>query len=209
MTLIQCIKMAEIMTTEMAPNMAEARKAMIDSQLRTSGVNEIFVLERMNSVEREKFVPAAAQAVAYMDRSIPLNDGGYLPSPLFHGKVLSEAAPKSNDTVLVVENGSSYLAELVTPLVNAVDQVSAADAATKSGRKTYSLILVDGAIEQVPAGLAKRLADGGRIVTGYVTRGVTRLATGRKVSGQVAMQNVAEMGIPVLAAFAKAKEWSF
>lgn len=197
------------MTTKIAPNMAEARKAMIDSQLRTSGVNEIVVLKRMNTVEREKFVPASAQPVAYMDRAIPLGEGGYLPSPLFHGKMLSEAAPNSDDSVLVVENGSSYLAELVKPLVGKVDQVSAADAATKSGRKTYSLILVDGAIEQIPVGLAKRLDDNGRIVTGYVTRGVTRLATGRKVSGQVAMQNVAEMGIPVLAAFAKAREWSF
>ena len=41
-----------------------ARKAMIDSQLRTSGVNEPFVLERMAAVAREDFVPAAAPAVA-------------------------------------------------------------------------------------------------------------------------------------------------
>lgn len=209
MALIQRLEMAETMTTKIAPNMAEARKAMIDSQLRTSGVNEIVVLKRMNTVEREKFVPASAQPVAYMDRAIPLGEGGYLPSPLFHGKMLSEAAPKPDDSVLVVENGSSYLAELVKPLVGKVDQMSAADAATKSGRKTYSLILVDGAIEQIPAGLAKRLDDNGRIVTGYVTRGVTRLAAGRKVSGQVTMQNVAEMGIPILPAFAKAEEWSF
>ena len=39
-----------------------ARRAMIDSQLRTSGVNAEFVLRRMAAVAREQFVPASAQA---------------------------------------------------------------------------------------------------------------------------------------------------
>ena len=193
----------------MANDMIAARRAMIDSQLRTRGVNEAFVLARMYAVEREEFVPESARSIDYMDRAVPLGDGGFLPSPLFHGKLLAEAAPKVEDTVLVVENGSSYLSALITPLVAKLDTISAADAASKSGRKSYSLIVVDGAIEQLPAGLAKRLGDGGRIVTGLVTRGVTRLATGRKVAGQVALQPLADIGIPVLSAFAGSKEWSF
>lgn len=190
-------------------NMGTARKAMIDSQLRTSGVNEPFVLARMNSVAREDFVPKASQDIAYMDRAIPLGGGKALPSPLFHGMTLTEAAPKAEDSVLVVENGSSYLAELVRPLVASVDTIAAADAATKSGRKTYSLVLVDGAIAQIPTGLAKRLEDGGRIVTGHITRGVTRLATGRKVAGDIALAPLSDIGIPVIHAFDKAEEWSF
>lgn len=193
----------------MSNDMTAARKAMIDSQLRTSGVNERFVLTRMNDVAREDFVPKAAQPVAYMDRAVPLGDGGFLPSPLFHGKMLSEAAPKADDTVLVVENGSSYLAELVKPLVAKLDTVSAADAATKSSRKTYSLILVDGAIQHLPPALAKRLEENGRIVTGYETRGVSRLASGRKVAGKVVLQPTADIGIPRLTAFDQPEGWSF
>ena len=191
------------------PDMTTARKAMIDSQLRTSGVNEPFVLSRMSSVAREDFVPADAKSIAYIDRAVPLGGGKFLPSPLFHGMVLSEAAPKANDTVLVVESGSSYLTELITPLVSKVDTLPAEDAAVKSGRKTYSLIVVDGAIAQLPAGLAKRLADGGRIVTGLADGGVSRLASGRKVAGDVVLAPLADIGIPVLHAFDKAKEWSF
>lgn len=191
-------------------DMTSARKAMIDSQLRTSGVNDEFVLARMNAVAREEFVPESAKAVAYMDRAIPLGEGRYLSSPLVHGKMLAEAAPKSDDRVLVVENGSSYLAELIRPLVAEVDTIAADKAAGKgSPRKTYSLILVDGAIEEVPAGLAKRLDENGRIVTGVVARGVTRLASGRKVAGSVALQPQAEIGIPVLHQFDKPKGWSF
>lgn len=190
--------------------MSAPRKAMIDSQLRTSGVNEDFVLARMGAVPREEFVPESARDVAYIDRAIPLGDGNFLAAPLVHGKMLAEAAPKIDDSVLVVESGSAYLTELVRPLVASVDTTTAEEAAAKSSkRKSFSLILVDGAIEDLPDSLVKRLDENGRIVTGTVTRGVTRLASGRKVAGQVVLQPLGEIGIPVLHAFAKKKEWSF
>ena len=190
--------------------MSSARKAMIDSQLRTSGVNEDFVLARMGSVAREDFVPEAAKSIAYMDRAIPLGEGRFLASPLVHGKMLSEAMPKIDDRALVIENGSNYLSELLRPLVGSLDTASADQAAAKSSkRKTYSLIIVDGAAEELPETLTKQLEEDGRIVTGIVTRGVTRLAIGRKVGGAVSLQTLAEIGIPVLHQFAKKKEWSF
>ncbi len=191
-------------------DMTKARKAMIDSQLRTSGVNDAFVLSRMNAVPREEFVPEKARPLAYMDRAIPLGDGRFLPSPVVHGKMLAQAAPTSQDNVLVVENGSAYLGALLRPLVANLDTLSADDAASKgSGRKSYSLILVDGAVEQLSPRLEKALEDNGRIVTGLVERGVTRLASGRKIAGKVALQPFAEVGIPVLAMFDRPKEWSF
>lgn len=189
---------------------AAARRAMIDSQLRTSGVTDAAVVEAMGRVPREDFVPAAARGHAYIDRAIPLGDGHSLPAPLFHGKLLSEAALTANDAVLVVGCGSGYLAALVEPLVASLDLATAASAATrKSGKGRYSLLLIDGAIGHLPNGLAAELAEGGRIVTGLVERGVTRLATGRKIGGAVALLPLAELGIPVLAEFAAPKRWSF
>src|SRR3546814_10341413 len=118
--------------------MYAARKCMIDSQFRTSGVNEDFVLARMAAVPREDFVPAEARPVAYMDRAIALGEGHFLAAPLFHGRMLAHAQPTAEDKVLVVEGGSSYLAELVRPLVAACDTVSADDAANGIGkRKSY------------------------------------------------------------------------
>lgn len=191
-------------------DMSAARKAMIDSQLRTSGVNERFVLARMANVAREEFVPAEAQSVAYMDRAIPLGEGRFLPSPLFHGMMLTEAAPAKSDSALVIENGASYLSELMRPLVHSIDSIDVEKAlAQKSARKKYTLIMIDGAIEELPASLAKRLEDDGRIITGRVVRGVTRLAIGRKVAGKVAFQSLAEIGIPVLSQFDKPESWTF
>ena len=185
-----------------------ARKAMIDSQLRTSGVNEPFVLERMGVVPREDFVPAGAKGTAYVDRAIRLQDGGYLPAPLFHGALLAEARPGFDDYVLVVDGGSGYLTALIEPLVASVT-TERADKALTMRKGDFSLICVDGAIEHVPAGFAKLLREDGRIVTGLVERGVTRLATGRKAAKALALVPLAEMGIPRMGAFDKPESWSF
>ena len=185
-----------------------ARRAMIDSQLRTSGVNEPWVLAAMAAIPRENFVPEAARAAAYIDRAVPLGDGRFLAAPLVHGKILAEAAPKREDKVLLIGDGEGYLAALLRPLVGSLDAVAPAQAA-EAGEGGYSLIVVDGAIEELPAVLAARLADDGRIVTGLALRGVTRLAAGRKAAGEVALLPLAEIGIPVLPEFAAPKRWSF
>ncbi|QUL37258.1 protein-L-isoaspartate O-methyltransferase [Erythrobacter sp. JK5] len=188
-----------------------ARRAMIDSQLRTSGVNEEFALARMLAVPREDFLPDHKAPLAYIDRAVPLGDDGHLAAPLFYGKLLIEAAPMPGDRVLVVEGGTGYLTELLRPLVAETDTMSAAQAAEapEQSGKSYSLVLIDGAIEQLPEGLAARVEEDGRLVSGLLLRQVTRLASGRKVSGRIALLPIEDLGIPVLHAFDKPKSWSF
>lgn len=198
------------MSTTVAPlDTAKARKAMIDSQLRTSGVNEEYVLARMIAVPREDFLPADKAPLAYIDRSV-LVEGGALAAPLYYGKLLVEAAPMRDDRVLVVEGGTGYLAALLEPIVASVDTISADEAAAGTASNgDYTLILVDGAIEHLPDSLAAMLAEDGRLVSGLLLRQVTRLATARKIAGQVSLQPVEDLGIPVLGQFAQKKGWSF
>lgn len=187
-----------------------ARRAMIDSQLRTSGVNEPWVLAAMARVRREDFVPQACRAAAYTDRTLALGDGRFLAAPLVHGKILSEAAPLASDKALLVGDGQGYLAALLRPLVGELECVAPGDmAAAKPRRGAFSLIVIDGAIEELPDSLAASLADDGRLVTGLVERGVTSLAVGRKAGASVALLPLAELGIPVLTQFAASKGWSF
>ena len=191
------------------PDFATARRAMIDSQLRTSGVNEPWVLARMNAVPREDFVPAEARPVAYIDRAVPLGGSAMLAAPLFHARLLAEAKPVQSDRVLVVDGGSGYLPALIEGLAGSVTVVTPDDA-MKGGKKgDYTLLLIDGAVEQLPEGIAKRLSDDARVVTGLIDNGVTRLAIGRKSGGTIALLPLAELGIPRLSAFDKPKAWSF
>ena len=196
------------MTTTI-PDTKTARRAMIDSQLRTSGVNEEYVLARMLAVPREDFLPAEKAAQAYTDRAVMLGEGGHLAAPLFYGKLLLEAAPTAEARVLVVSGGTGYLAALIAPLAGTVTEITATEAAALQGAGEYDLIVIDGAIEQLPEGLAAALADHGRIVTGLVLRQVTRLASGGRIAGSVSLQPLEDLGIPVLPAFAAPKRWTF
>jgi protein-L-isoaspartate(D-aspartate) O-methyltransferase len=194
------------------------RKAMIDSQLRTSGVNEPWILEAMGALAREDFVPEAMRSAAYIDRAIPLGGGRMLAAPLVQGRMLAEARPTGADKALLVGDGAGYLAALLRPLVGSLDAVDPSDAAQPIAGGPiaggpiaggYSLVVIDGAIETLPQPLCDSLADDGRIVTGQVLRGVTRLAVGRKAAGKVALLPLAEIGIPPLPEFAAPKRWSF
>lgn len=184
-----------------------ARRAMIDSQLRPSGINAEFVLQRMNAVPREQFVPEGARSFAYMDRAIALGDGRYLAAPEVQGAMLQEASPTTADKALLVDGGSGYLAELMRPLVGSLDVRDPANAAPEA--TGYSLLVIDGAVEQLPETLVATLADGARVVTGLCDHGVTRLAVGRKAAGEVALLPLTEIGIPTLPEFAAPKGWSF
>ncbi len=189
-------------------DLGAARRAMIDSQLRVSGINQDWLLAALARVPREDHVPASARGHAYIDRAIPLNGGHALPAPLVQAMLLAEAIPVAADKVLVI-SPAGYLSALVEPLVQSVETVSPAGVKAVQAKGVFNLILIDGAIEQLPGNLAEALVDGGRVVTGLVLRGVTRLAAGTKDGGGVALAPLAEVGIPVLAEFAAPKAWSF
>lgn len=195
--------------TETSTRFEDARRAMIDSQLRTSGINEPFVLARMGSVPREDFVPKQSRAAAYADRAVRLPNGGALPAPVFHGMMLAEARPDKADRVLVVDGGSGYLPALLEPLVDALAVVSPDDAVAGRIKSNPTLVLIDGAVEHLPDPLVRKLADGTRVVTGLVERGVTRLAVGRKAGGALGLVALAETGVPRLTAFDREAAWSF
>lgn len=197
-------------TTLATSPLAAARRAMLDSQLRTSGVNADFVLARMGTLAREDFVPPAQRDLAYMDRAITLSDGGFLAAPLVQGMILQIAAPRGDERAIVVDGGSGYLAELLRPLVASVTVLAADDAAKASRAKEKAdLLLVEGAAEELPAALLARLTPDARIVTGVLENGVTRIASGRRTASGVALLPEADIGMPRLAAFARPKGWSF
>ncbi|HKT85054.1 MAG TPA: protein-L-isoaspartate O-methyltransferase [Novosphingobium sp.] len=192
-----------------AKSVSPARRAMIESQLRTSGVNEPWVLAAMAEIAREDFVPETMRDAAYIDRAIALGNGRFLAAPLVQAKMLAEAEPTPADKALLIGDGNGYLAALLRPMVGSLDALAPADAAAMAGTGRYSLIVIDGAVEELPANVAALLADDGRLVTGLIERGVSRLATGRKAGGTVALLPLAEIGIPALPEFAAPKRWSF
>lgn len=188
-----------------ADEMLVARRAMIDSQLRVTGVNSPAILAAFNAVAREEFVPAERRAVAYADRAVPLGDGKVLSPALTYGQMLEAAALTADDNVLVI-SGNGYLAALAGHVCG---NVARAESLAAAASGPFTAVLIDGAAEVLPEAIAALLADDGRVVTGLLERGVTRLAVARKAAGKVIPTALAEADFAILPEFTAPKTWSF
>ena len=192
------------MTTPAAS--AAARRSMVLSQLRPEGVTDAAVLAAMGEVPREDYLPEKFAAVAYGDRPIRLDDGAPVMAPAELGQLLTRLAPTPGEHALVIGRGGDYSAAVLRAIGLAVDSVhTAEDVLTGS----FDLILIEGAVEHVPATLARRLAPGGRIGAAIVDSGVTRLATGRGDGKSLGFTSFAEAQVPLLASFSQAAAFTF
>lgn len=182
-----------------APDFTAMRMAMVSNQLRTTAVNDARVVEAMRTVPRERFVPPARAALAYVDTLVPLGGGRYLNSAMATGRLLTAAELRPSDRALVVGAATGYgaavLARLVASVV-ALEEDAALAAMTPAdmgfervtgplpqgwaANAPYDFILIDGAVETIPHAIVEQLAAGGRLAAGLVTNGVTRLVIGRK-----------------------------
>jgi protein-L-isoaspartate(D-aspartate) O-methyltransferase len=185
---------------------ANMRRSMVDSQLRTSGVTESWVLAAMGSVPREDFVPVTMRDIAYMDRAIALNDGTTLNPPVATALMLQAADIAPADQVLLIGAKNGYAHALLSMRTAAVHAAHTGDGLPKG---TYSIIFVDGAAEILPNDLIASAQEDGRIVTGLVERGVTSLALGIVRGGQAAMRHIADSEIAPLPQFARKPEFVF
>jgi protein-L-isoaspartate(D-aspartate) O-methyltransferase len=212
-------------------NFEHMRRAMIASQLRTTGTNDPAVLAAMGEVARERFVPKGRIALAYADALVPLRPGRQLNNPMALGRLLTEAAPERAAKALVVAAATGYAAAVVarlTPSVVAVEEDPVLAAAARKALEgsgvtfvegplqagyaagaPYDFILIDGAVEFVPQALIDQLRDGGKLATALVEDGVTRLALGRKAGEGFGLAAFADAAAAILPEFARAKTFTF
>ena len=204
-----------------------ARRAMVDNQLRPQGVTDRGVLAAMARVERERFAPDGARALAYFDRPLPIGEGRSMMPPAALGRLLTEAAPKAGQRALVVGSGTGYSAAIlkdigldVVALESDESLASAAAAAgvttlvgelAKGGPKDapYDLILIDGAVEEIPPGFAKQLAPDGVLAGAIVDRGVTRLVIGKCANGALGRRTIADSDVGTLPGFERPRAFTF
>ena len=204
-----------------------ARRAMVDSQLRPEAVTDRGVIAAMARVERERFVPEGQRALAYYDRSLPIAAGRTMMPPAALGRLLSALAPIAGERALVVGSGGGYSAALLIAIGLAVTALESdhalATAAGEVGIATevgglasgwaagapYDLILVDGAVEEIPAALTNQLAPGGRLGGGLVDRGITRLVVGRLSGGALGLATISDADVAVLPGFARPRVFTF
>ncbi len=187
----------------------EMRRSMVDSQLRTSGVTDAWVLTAMGNIPREDFVPITHRSTAYMDRSIALDDGSVLNPAVSTALLLQAADVRADDHVLLVGKEDGYVAAILRTRVNALVCASADNVSSAQSAAPFALIIIDGAAEELPSALVNLAADGARLVTGIIEGAVTRLAKGYVHKGKIALKSFEDSEIAPLQAFARKPEFVF
>ncbi|MEJ2565620.1 MAG: protein-L-isoaspartate O-methyltransferase [Gammaproteobacteria bacterium] len=94
-------------------NLAQARHNMIEQQIRPWDVLDQRVLELIEDLPRDKFVPTAYLKLAYADINVPLDHGQVMMAPKVEARMLQALNIKSSDTILEVGTGSGYVTALL------------------------------------------------------------------------------------------------
>ena len=97
-------------------NIDEARKNMVDCQIKTWDVFDLEVLDAFEKVKREDFVPSGYRELAFADVNLDLGDNQKMMSPKVEARILQALALRKEDKVLEIGSGSGHMTALLAVL---------------------------------------------------------------------------------------------
>src|SRR3954465_6542451 len=98
----------------------DARKRMVERQLRHRGIEDERVLAAMAEVPRERFLPAEVQGEAYRDGAVAIGEGQTMSQPWIVASMTALLRLEGHERVLEVGTGSGYGAAVVSRCCAAV-----------------------------------------------------------------------------------------
>ncbi len=104
----------------MDTSLAAARFNMIQQQIRPWGVIDHRVLDTLDAIPREQFVPAAYRGLAYADIEVPLGEGQVMLAPKVVARLLQALSIVADERILEVGTGSGYLTACLCHLGDSV-----------------------------------------------------------------------------------------
>ncbi|SFL91520.1 protein-L-isoaspartate O-methyltransferase [Variovorax sp. OV329] len=163
---------------------------MIEQQIRPWDVLDFEILELLNNIRREDYVPAAHRGLAFFDMEIPLGEGPgqVMLSPKVEARMLQDLHVQKNESVLEIGTGSGFMAAMLAARAAQVlsleidPQLAAAaeknlrtngvgnvEVRAADGSKplpsgpTFDVIVLSGSVARVPQNLLGSLKIGGRL----------------------------------------------
>jgi protein-L-isoaspartate(D-aspartate) O-methyltransferase len=213
-----------------------ARRNMVDGQLRPNRVTNSQLLAVIGALPREKFLPDGLRSVAYSDEDVPLGNERFLMEPMVLARLIQTLQPRETDRALVVASGRGYGAALLAQMVKsvvAVESDAALAAAAQSTAKElglgnieqkvgsleagaaatgpYDVILIEGAVRQIPPAILEQLGEGGRMgtIVAGPPGGLGSAQLFVKVGGVASGRPLFDAGTPALPGFAPAPRFTF
>ncbi|MEL6686871.1 MAG: protein-L-isoaspartate O-methyltransferase [Pseudomonadota bacterium] len=211
-----------------------ARETMVESQIRTADVTDLEILSAFRRIPRERFVPASKMALAYGDAVVDYGDGRVLLRPRDFAKLIQAADIQPHEVVLDIASARGYsvavLAQVAETVVgletedDAVDRASSLltdldvlNAAIVKGdlkrgapeHGPFDVIIVNGAVADVPEAWFGQLSNGGRLVvivkSGPIGRATIYTKSGEAIGDRV----VFDANAPILSGFEPVKTFAF
>ncbi|MBL6426695.1 MAG: protein-L-isoaspartate O-methyltransferase [Maritimibacter sp.] len=209
------------------------RTMMVDTQVRPSDVTKYPIIDAMLTVPREDFVPDDQREAAYTETQIELAPGRVMLEPRSFAKILDALSIQPTELVLTVGSGLGYGAAVLARLADfvvaveeddglageaegrlasdGVDNVAVikaplVDGAAKHG--PYDVILIEGAVETLPATLTDQLRENGRIAALFTEGNLGIVKVGYKIDGAVNWRFAFNASAPVLPGFTKTKDFA-
>ncbi len=171
------------------PRFVEARRRMVEQQLRNRDITDTKVLEVMGRIARQFFVPEDIDQFAYDDCALPIEENQTISQPYIVAVMTQLARLTPQSRVLEIGSGSGYQAavlaelskevysiEILKPLADRARERLAAlgyrNVTIRHGdgyqgwaeHAPYDVILVTAAPDHVPKSFEEQLAVGGRMV---------------------------------------------
>jgi protein-L-isoaspartate(D-aspartate) O-methyltransferase len=208
---------------------------MVESQLRPNRVHNGDLLGAMLNIPREAFLPDHLKAVAYTDEAVKLGDGRYMTEPLITARLLDEAGITAQDSVLVIGGAVAYVASVAAQMARHVVAVEDHDVLRWLGGEAlarlgihnvllrggalgegapengpFDVIVIDGAVAEIPESLIDQLAPGGRLLTVLSKKeGESHGVVVERVGGVVSQRIVFDGFTPYLPGFAPKPQFEF
>jgi protein-L-isoaspartate(D-aspartate) O-methyltransferase len=165
------------------------RRLMVTEQLQARDIVDRRVLEAMERVPRELFVPDELRPRAYEDAALPIGEGQTISQPYMVARIAEALALSGDEHVLDVGTGSGYQAAVLAELAAEVDTIERIPALAEqaranlaaagyervnvhvgdgtlglSERAPFDAIAVAAAAAEVPPALYEQLQPRGRLV---------------------------------------------
>ncbi len=212
-----------------------ARMNMVEGQIRTNKVIDRRIIDALFDLPREAFLPEHLKATAYVDVDLPLGRGRFSMEPMVLARLVQAAEIRSGDHVLDLGGGPGYASALMATLADdvtllesdaefaglarsALAKVGAAQVSVIEGgvaelgklRGPFDVILINGAVAEIPTAVTDRLDEGGRLVTVQRDgRGVGHAVLVKKMLGVLSPRVLFDAATPFLPGFEPAESFVF
>lgn len=180
-----------------------ARRQMIEQQVRAWEVLDLRVLEALERVPREEFVPPTYRDLAFADTCVPIGHGETMLAPKVEGRILQALELQPGDHALEVGTGTGFFAACIGQLARRVrtidlyaDFVAGAEATCRrvgthnvvadvfdamqlTEREAYDAIALTAALPVYDPRFERALKVGGRL---FATVGAGTLLEARRIT---------------------------